>query len=706
MAIAYGIALSQNWDRAYWAAFAVAFCGLASIGQSVTKAAMRMLGTLVAVCASLALIALFAQERWLFIAALSIYAAFFTFMMLGSKYGYFWQVCCFVAIIIAVDGGTDSVNAFQTGILRAQETGLGILVFSLVTIFVWPSTSATLFKTAAPDLAKAQRQYLMACFDLARGQGSAPEIQRLSAEEAQAIAHFEPLLAAAQAESSEVWESRRRWGRYQHQAKALSQLMARWRLSLVDAETLDLTRSLPDLGHFGSELDARLVEITSMLGGNAPQRQPQGAALPYDRVDLERLSHFDKAALVVARSYMLEMEQLTRSLFETVSALKGFSQADALPEISRAPATMFVPDLDRIGSVVRFLAMIWLAWLGVIYIADLPGGFGFLSFVGGIGLAIASMPQLKVSKLFVPAATSVLFAGVVYIFIMPALSSFLGLGLLIFVVTFAICYLFAAPQHALGKLLGLALFAVITSISNEQSYSFLSVANTALMFPLFFLLVAISAYIPWSTRPERVFMRLTDRFFRSSDYLLSAVHWDPQRADTRLQRWRNAFHAYEVATIPAKLGTWAPCLDDWVMAGASKEQVQAVVTRLQLLGSRMEQLLEERDNLDAPILIQQLRDDLRGWQNGIRSSMRRLTQGPAAVDQKSLQCALDNTLQKLEGRVRDVLDRESEDQFSEQDAESIYRLLGAYRGVSDALVSCVGNAGTIDWSLWRQERFA
>ena len=72
MTIAYGIALSMDWDRPYWAGFAVAFISLATIGQSLNKAAMRMLGTLVAIVVALTLIALFAQERWVFMLFLSI----------------------------------------------------------------------------------------------------------------------------------------------------------------------------------------------------------------------------------------------------------------------------------------------------------------------------------------------------------------------------------------------------------------------------------------------------------------------------------------------------------------------------------------------------------------------------------------------------------------------------------------------------------
>jgi uncharacterized membrane protein YccC len=46
MTIAYGIALSMDWDRPYWAGFAVAMISLATIGQSLNKAALRVLGTL------------------------------------------------------------------------------------------------------------------------------------------------------------------------------------------------------------------------------------------------------------------------------------------------------------------------------------------------------------------------------------------------------------------------------------------------------------------------------------------------------------------------------------------------------------------------------------------------------------------------------------------------------------------------------------
>ena len=107
MTIAYGIALSMDWDKPYWAGFAVAFISLETIGQSLNKAAMRMLGTLVAMAVALTLIALFAQERWAFMLTLSIFLGLMAYRMGRGKFPYFWQVSGFVTAIICMDGGLD-----------------------------------------------------------------------------------------------------------------------------------------------------------------------------------------------------------------------------------------------------------------------------------------------------------------------------------------------------------------------------------------------------------------------------------------------------------------------------------------------------------------------------------------------------------------------------------------------------------------------
>jgi uncharacterized membrane protein YccC len=705
MTIAYGIALSMDWDRPYWAGFAVAMISLATVGRSLNKAALRMLGTLVTTVVALTLIALFAQDRWLFMLFLSTYVGFCTYMMGGAKHQYFWHVCGFVCAVICMDAGPDPINAFETAALRAQETGLGILVYSLISIFIWPITSRADFETAACKLASTQKQLYRSYLDLMSGQREAGEAQVLRAQEVQEQTRFGQLLDAAETDTYEIWEVRQQWGRYRSQAVELTETMERWRESFAEVKTLDLSRLLPNLAVFGAELDERLAQIGRMLANQAPERQPAAMDLALDTAEVRALSHFHRAALAVTRSRMQHLERLTRSLFDSLSDIKGFGQSVSEADTAPRPRVGFVPDPDRMVGAIRVILTMWLAYLGLIYINDFPGGAGFVSMIVPYAMAMATMPQLPISMLFVPAAMSVLFAGLVHIFVMPHLSGFIGLGVLIFAVTFTICYLFATPRQALGRVFGLAMFVVIASISNEQTYSFLKVANTALMFALLFLILIITAHVPFSLRPERAFLRLLGRFFRSCEYLMSAKHRDPQRDMRRLDRWREAFHAREVSTLPRKIIVWVPHIDTKALSGSSPPPLQAVVTSMQGLSYRMRELLEERGNPQSQFLVQELQADVRAWRLRVRETFHRLAEDPAAGEREVYRSRLSEIIDHLEKHIKAALDQMPKGQISDRNAENFYRLLGAYRGVSEALVNYAGSANTIDWAQWKEERF-
>src|SRR6201999_1326590 len=103
--LAYGVALSMDWENAHWAAFAVAFCGLSTVGESLNKGLLRLSGTLVGGLAALVLIALFPQERWLFLTYMSAFTGFCIFMMFGASRRYFWQVAGISIPLLALAGG-------------------------------------------------------------------------------------------------------------------------------------------------------------------------------------------------------------------------------------------------------------------------------------------------------------------------------------------------------------------------------------------------------------------------------------------------------------------------------------------------------------------------------------------------------------------------------------------------------------------------
>jgi len=367
---------------------------------------------------------------------------------------------------------------------------------------------------------------------------------------------------------------------------------------------------------------------------------------------------------------------------------------------------MFMPDLDRLANTFRYVVMVWVAWLAMIYVEGLPGGIHFAAVAGTTGMTIVKMPQLPISLLYAPAAASVLFAGILYLLIMPQLSSYMALGLMIFAATFIICYLYYKPQQIIGRVLGLCMFVVIAAITNEQTYNFLDFASYTLLFPMLFLLYIISAYIPFSPRPELVVLRLLSRFFRSGEYLMSTMHWPPERSPTYFHRWRKAFHERELNTLPAKLGIWVPHISARVLPGNSAGKVHTLMASLQVLSYRMQQLLEACSDPQAQYLVQQLLEDFKTWSLRVQETFQQLSKDPAAGQHDVYRSGLDKIMDKMETRIMDVMNKAADGQLSDQEAENFYRLLDAYRGVSKTLVDFIGDTDDIDWPHWREERLA
>ena len=701
MTIAYWIALSMGWERPYWAGIAVSVISLSTAGQSLNKGVLRTFGTLLAFVASLTIIALFIQERWWFITALSAWIGFCTYNMCASKHSYVWLVAGFVSAIICFDAGASSTNAFYTAVLRTQETGLGILVYSLVSIYLWPASTANELDNATRELTAIQRKSYSSILDAMSGDGAGDGLRSLQMQAVQARNRSKQALTAALTDTYKVRELSGEWRQFQGQSADLMTALERWYSSLKEVEGLDLHRLLPNLDTLTDELEQRFARIEAMLAGDAPEWTPQAIELQLDKDAIRSLSHFNKAALTVTWTQLQHIEELTRSLFDMICSLKGFGPSVPEAVKTHIPGSGLLPDPDYFVAVAYVMASTWIAYLVWIYI-EVPGGVGFVSLAATLAMVTAPTPQLRPLSLLPTVLGAVAFAGALYIFIMPQLSSFTGLGLMIFGVTFAICYLFAAPSQGLRRVVGLTVFVSTIGVSNQQSYSFLSIADTALMFLLILMLLSLTHYIPLSPRPEHVFLRLLRRFFRSCRYLehpMTSMH------PTLLDRWKKAFHTREISTLPGKLATWGKAIGANPLADASADQMQALTSHLQALTFRMQELLEVRDSPQAALLVRELRTDIRAWLLGMQKLFQDLSQGPTTASAAAISDEMAVALEHLETRIEETLNMARKGEISDLDGERFYRLLGAYRGVSEAAIQYAGFAEEINWSRWHETQF-
>jgi len=708
MTIAYGVALGMGWDNPSWAGFAVAMISLSTAGQSLNKGLLRMLGTVVAAAVALSLIALFAQERWSFMAALSIYLAVCTYMLTGTRYQYFWFVSGFVCLIIAVGAGSTGESAFHTAMLRTQETAMGILVYSLVSVFLWPQRSGGVLMEVAGRLFDTQRRVFQAYGGAIGGHATEQDTRALRMQQVQLLNQFRVTLAGAEADTREVWEARRRWSAFEDLVSNLGETLERWRASFPETEGFQVQTLMPNLPSVLSELDHRFEQIAKMLAGATSPNPYRVIKLELDGPTLQSLNHLQRAAIASFKTELEGVERLSRALFNCAAGNsngggQGREDVMAAPAVGRLQT--FALDPDRLLAVFQVVTTLWIAFLIWVYMNP-PGHAGFVQLAASVAMAAAMSPQARVISMVLPFAVGSALAGLLYVFVMPHLSGYGELGVLIFAVTFAIYYLFGEPRQALAKLACIVPFLIFTSIQNEQTYSFAGFLNSMAMLMLGLFLVVAVSYLPPSPRPERVFLRLLKRFFRHAELRLSRLDPDVGQDSNWRRRLKEVLYLGDLTDVPEKLALYGRQIDHRISPDTSAEQIQQIVDGTRILAHRIRMLEDARRYPQADRLVEELRDDIRAWRLAVQAECRSLAGDVEEVAQLSRHSPhrLTARVERLETRIAEVLAGSGSD-LSPTEYENFYRFLGGLRGVSEAGIEYAQLAGTVNWEQLSEARF-
>ena len=706
MVIAFAIALYLGWEKPLWAGFAVAMISLDTTGASLNKATMRMLGTLVAGAAALTFIALFPQERWAMIASLSLFVGFCVYMLAGDRYSYFWFVSAFTTLVIIIDvTPADSLQAFRITVARVEETGMGILVYSLISAFLWPQDSRGDLEAAGRDLAATQGELFRSYRGLMADRGKAEESRPLRLREVQLATRLGQALDAAESDSYAVWELRRQWRRFRQSSNDVMETLEHWRETFPELQDVELKRPLPNLEPFCDELEARFVEIGRLLAREAPTRSFEALTLQVDRNEARALGHFQRAAGALAKARLDRLESLSRDLLDTVRDLRGHGSEGREPSVEAPPRKGLQVDPDRFGAAATVVATLWIGFLIWIYVE--PPQDALFVFMATQWTMIAALARKRVTVLPLGFLIGILLGGALYVFIMPQLSGFAQLGAMIFCVTFAIFYLCWAPRLRLIRSVLLALFVVLISIDNQQSYDFESLANTSATILLSLALAIVTSYIPTSPRPEKVFLRLFRRFLRQADFMLSRLALDRDQARGWAERWKMALYSRDLLALPRKLEALGQQIDYALLPKDTPEKVQALAVNMQAVAYRIEELLEARELPHSELLVRRFQDELRAWRQVAQEQLRLWANDPvgATAQDLDMEGRLAARLARLEAKIDEAHSDAETAALGPRDYENFFRYLGGLRGLSESGIGFIRVAETVDWARWREARF-
>src|SRR5260221_14769218 len=121
--IALLIAFTFNLDQPQWALLTVFIVSQPQSGLVLAKSFYRIIGTLIGAAVALLLVALFAQERMLFLGVLALWIGVCTF---GSQYArnfaaYSFVLSGYTAAIVGIPAALEAHNAFYIATARVTE---------------------------------------------------------------------------------------------------------------------------------------------------------------------------------------------------------------------------------------------------------------------------------------------------------------------------------------------------------------------------------------------------------------------------------------------------------------------------------------------------------------------------------------------------------------------------------------------------------
>ena len=498
----------------------IIIASMGSVGESLNKGVLRVIGTIIGASLGLLLIALFPQERELYLFVLSLFAT--GILYLARAYRGDNSIFMLTAVTMMMMFNNGAVEeSFMFGIEKTLMTLFGIAIYTLVDILLW-NQQITL-KTNEPLIALTKQQKIF--FDSAPSDRTTQLWQKLFEKE-------EALRAFTREQSSTLLEqnfTHAQWSQITVYTQKIDALL----LSLAHNEYSDTFYQDAKL-----EILSLFDTIDQLCYKTKEHTLPQRLLL--ESPNTTNLSALQKASLVTLR---YNLEQLHASLRELALILNG----SITPKPALLESQFIWGDREDIKGAFISFCIFWFATLCWI-LFNPPVGFLIVTLATSMSI-ITTFTSVKPSLLLIVFTLSFLFASFAYIGVLPNLSHGWELGLFIFFYGMIGFYLIP-PKLSLFFLIGI----LTLGLANPISYNFAVFLGTLLVFYLFLSLLLLFYYIPFSTKPEKLFEVMRRRFFtlvtkrtkRSLYHLMPTVEkmqlWsDAIKSDTKSHHSRELF---------------------------------------------------------------------------------------------------------------------------------------------------------------------
>jgi len=143
MMLFYWLALTMDWDLPKFGALAIVVISLSTTGASLNKGIMRVAGTGLGALAGFVLLSWFSQSPIGMLLATAVWLVFVGYFLQTTRQGDTWFNAGMLAVAVWSSSYMRVDTAFHFATTRFLETAAGVLLFTVVSVLLWPRSPAT-----------------------------------------------------------------------------------------------------------------------------------------------------------------------------------------------------------------------------------------------------------------------------------------------------------------------------------------------------------------------------------------------------------------------------------------------------------------------------------------------------------------------------------------------------------------------------------
>ncbi|MFV0576967.1 MAG: FUSC family protein [Vibrio sp.] len=688
LTLAYLIPMAMGWPQASTAATTVML--IASTGghkESLAVGSMRIVGTVIGSIIGLVLVGSFAQDRFAYMLAVSIVVSIVFYIRKAYKKDPTLFMLTGVVILMTSNGG-DANGAFLYGVDRAFMTAFGVVIYTLVSVFIFPYKGEKNLNETVLKLTAVQKDM----FAFLTSVISNPDVlkddtlKKKMHELHQAQTALNNDYDSLSKECSDISAYRKEWDHVIFYCQSITE-----QISLLINECQFAERNI--LQHVqGHEEAIKNIEQLFELAEQS-WTQEQVAELNEVSVSLKddtNIAQIEKASALSLVTAINTLQTKLVRLITTIGCIDSVTETISYNDFAPKKVSNFLLwDMENFKTAVKVFLMYWFAGGLWIYFNP-PGGYQFVIF-STMYMMILSFLPLHPKLLLALFTFSFLFAVPSYIFILPHMTLGIEFALFIFTYTFVGFYLFKNP---LSLLFMLGFF--VMGISNPMNLNFAVLLSVMMLFYLVVFMICISYYVPFSTKPEHLFCVIQERFFRHASNLLSLTKSTFPQSLLEKLKLKIALETMNVSQI--KLNVWQSKINQKYFNKTEQLQYDEFL----LSCERLKNNVNSSVGMSARVKENELIDLAKKQFADLNMSellLQATSESEPSIHQESTPFEL------VEDRLNDFFESLDLTQYSEQKVSEFYLFLNSQKNIYKSIVQCQSAYAGIDWDNLREKRF-